>query len=243
MYSSVCFWLNGETWGTFNTPLHTHTHAHAHKKRVTSTAQRSIWDTLLCPYKNTSVSDFFCLLSSFHTSATRSAMSTQSSTFSAHDCKHGKRKQNSDWMNEHQWRRSRSLALPSQTQMYIVQVQKDGELWLVRVRLVVCHIFPPSHSNNLWLSDWLIWHSDHLERRKNIMLTDPDIRRLHCQISAHFSGCSHTEARPLRVFLCRPLQYLPSVRRAYSILCLFVTVHLAVGVQGHNSPPLLPTPR
>lgn len=69
------------------------------------------------------------------------------------------------------------------------------------------------------------------------MLTDSDIRCLHHQISAHFPGCSHTEARPLRVFLCRPLQYLPSVRRAYSILCLFVTVHLAAGVQGHNSPP------
>ena len=40
-----------------------------------------------------------------------------------------------------------------------------------------------------------------------------------------------------RIFRVGPLQYLPSVRRAYSILCLFVTVHLAAGVQGHNSPP------
>lgn len=33
-------------------------------------------------------------------------------------------------------------------------------------------------------------------------------------------------------------QYLPSVRRAYSILCVFVTVHLAACVQGHPHTPL-----
>lgn len=37
-------------------------------------------------------------------------------------------------------------------------------------------------------------------------------------------------------------QYLPSVRRSYSILRLFVTVHLAVGVQGHPPTPAHPSP-
>lgn len=45
------------------------------------------------------------------------------------------------------------------------------------------------------------------------------------------------------MYLCaRPLPYLSSVRRAFSSRCLFVTVHLAAGVQGHNSTVISPAP-
>lgn len=56
---------------------------------------------------------------------------------------------------------------------------------------------------------------------------------VHCRIPLCLSTCSQTKVRAVSIFCVG--QYLPSVRRAYSILCLFVTVHLAAGVQGHIS--------
>lgn len=106
---------------------------------------------------------------------------------------------------------------------------------LVGVQLVVC-LFQPSHSHNLWLNDL-----PNLRRKGEIIaLTDRDIRCLLCQISPpppRLRLQPNRSQTTERIFRVGPLQYLPSVRRAYSILCLFVTVHLAAGVQGHNSPP------
>lgn len=111
---------------------------------------------------------------------------------------------------------------------------------LVGVQLVVC-LFQPSHSHNLWLNDL-----PNLRRKGEIIaLTDRDIRCLLCQISPpppRLRLQPNRSQTTERIFRVGPLQYLPSVRRAYSILCLFVTVHLAAGVQGHNSPPLLSSP-